>query len=91
MFMKDFYHNLDCNPYTSFVGEMVAKCNLYKKRKIVLQTLTKKLVIVCMVEISENNYTDLYKRVIESWMEKNFDDSVKEWWTLKTGNLFVKV
>ena len=34
---------------------------------------------------------EAYKCVTENWMRKNFDDSVKEWFTPKTGNFLVKV
>ena len=77
--------------YTEFVKVMVAKCDLYKKGKDLLQTLAKKIANPVYGGNIRRDVNDQYKRVTKNWMKENYDYRVKERRPMKNGNLIVKL
>ena len=87
-----FGHNLEYNPYTELVTDMVEKRVLFKSQgKGLLQNLPKKIVLSVYVGNFRIDLNEEYKCVTETWMRENFDDVVKEWFRLKYDNLIVKL
>ena len=87
-----FCHNLEYNPYTEFVTDMFEKRDLFQPQgKDLLQNLVKKIGLSVYGGNIRKDIDEEYKGVTENWMEKNFDDRVKEWFPLKNGNLLVKL
>ena len=87
-----FCLNLNFNPYTEFVTDMFQKRDMFKSQeKDLLQNLAKKIGLSVHGGNIRKDINEKYKCVTENWMRENFDDRVKEWFTLKNGNLIVKL
>ena len=87
-----FCHNLEYNPYTEFVTDMFEKRDMFKSQgKELLQNLAKKIGLSVYGGNVRKDINEEYKCVTENWMKEKFDDRVKEWFSLKNGNLIVKL
>ena len=92
VFEEFLCHNLEFNPYTEFVTEMFQKRDLFKSQgKDLLQNLAKKIGLSVYGGNIRKDINDEYKCVTENWMRENFDNRVKEWFSLKNGNLIGKL
>ena len=84
--------NLEFNPFEKFILDMTDKGNKYKdENKTFLQTITKKVsnsVNGCCIE---KDIDECYKCVTQSWMKNEYDESLIEWFSLKNGNIMVKI
>ena len=79
-------------PYTEFVTEMFKKRDLFRsKEKYLLQNIAKKIELSVDGVNIRKDINEGHKCATENWMRENFDDWVKEWFTLKNGNLIVKL
>ena len=87
-----FCHNMNFNPYTEFVTDMFQKRDLFKSQgKDILQNLAIKIGLSVYGGNIRKDINEEYKCVTENWMKENFDDRVKEWFSLKNGNLIEKL
>ena len=71
---------------------MFEKRDVFKPQgKKLLQNPAKKIGLSVYGGNIKNDINEEYKCVTETWMRRNFDNSVKEWFPLKNGNLIVKL
>ena len=87
-----FCHKLDYNPYTEFVTDMFERRDLLKPQgKDIFQNLAKKAGLSVYGGIIRKDINEENSCVTENWMKENFDGRDREWFTLKNGNLIVKL
>ena len=87
-----FCHNLEYNPSTQFFIDMFEKRDLFQSHgKDLLQNLAEKIGLSVYAGNIKKDINEEYKSVTESCMREKFDDSVKEGFPLKSGNLTVKL
>ena len=85
-----FRHSLEYNPYTVFVADMFEKRHFIKSQgKDLLHSLVKKIGLTVYGGSTRKDVNEENKCVTENWMRENFDDRVKEWFSVKNGNLIV--
>ena len=83
---------MEYNPYTDFVTDKFEKRDLFKAQgKDLLQNLAKKIGLSVYGGIIRKDKNEEYKCVTENCMKENFDDRVKEWFSLKNGDFIVKL
>ena len=87
-----FCHNLEYNPYTEFVTYMFEKRDLFKSQgKDFLQNLARKIGLSVYGGNIRKDINEEYTCLTENWMRRNFDDKIKEWFSLRNGNFVVKL
>ena len=71
---------------------MFQKRDIFKLQgKELLKNLAKKIGLSVYGGNIRKDINEEYKCVTENWMRENFDNSIKEWFPLKNGNLIVKL
>ena len=84
--------NLDYNPFTAYVHDLIEKRNEYKKQgKNILQLMCKDTVNVGYGSCIRQDITENYKCVTENWMNTEYDDRVKSYIPLENGNYMVNI
>ena len=84
--------NLEFNPFERFVIDMRDKRNKFKEEnKTLLQTSTRNVSSSKFGGCIRNDIEESYKSVTQSWMKKENDESVIEWFPLNNGNIMVKI
>ena len=84
-------HNMHYISYIEFVSPMVAKRDRFKEQgKELLQTVSKKKNNSVYGGNFRKDVNNQLKCETESWMKKNCDDGITEWWPPKNCNLIVK-
>ena len=84
--------NLDYNPFTEYVHDLIEKRDEYKKQgKNVLQLMCKDTVNGGYGSCIRQDITENYKCVTEIWMNTEYDDRVKNYIPLENGNYLVNI
>ena len=84
--------NLDFNPFTEYVHDLIEKRNEYKKRgKNILQLMCKDTVNGGYGSCIRQDITENYKCVTEHWMNTEYDYRVKNYTPLENGNYMVNI
>ena len=84
--------NLDYNPFTEYVHDLIEKRNQYKKQgKNILQLMCKDTVNGGYGSCIRQDITENYKSVSENWMITGYDDRVKNYIPLENGNYMVNI
>ena len=92
VFEGSFCHNLNFNPYTEFVTDMIERRDLFKSQgKNLLQNLAKKIGLSVYGGNIRKDIDEENKCVTEKWMRENFDERSKEWFPLKNNKFVVKL
>ena len=84
--------NLDYNPFTEYVHDLIDKRNEYKNQgKNILQLMFKDTVNGGYGSCIRQDITENYKCVTENWMLTEYDDRVKNYIPLENGNYMVNI
>ena len=84
--------NLDNNPFTEYVQDLIEKRNEYKKQgKNILQLMCKDTVNGGYGSCIRQDINENYKCVTENWMNTEYDDRVKNYIPLENDNYMVNI
>ena len=84
--------NLDYNPFTEYVHDLIEKRNEYKKHgENILQLMCKDTVNGGYGGCIRQDNTENYKCVTENWMNTEYDDRVNNYIPLENGNYMVNI
>ena len=87
-----FCHFLEFNPYIDFVTDMFEKRDFFiSQGKDLFQNLAKKIRLSVYGGNIRKDKDEEYKCVTDTWMRENFDDRVREWFSLRNSNLIKKI